>query len=133
MRRIVAVQAQLHRIAEWQLLECQAKERELSDRQQRLIEGLNGDDKPLALAAQTAARQLKAASIEHGVLAKAKEQQAAHALSEARKLKQALKMAEAVAKRALCEDEKRLLEAAIEKIAGLSPSAGSVDDRYPDH
>jgi hypothetical protein len=43
IRRIAAVQARLHRIAEWQLMECQAKEQELQDRERRIIEGFNDE------------------------------------------------------------------------------------------
>src|SRR6476619_170195 len=92
IRRIAAVQAKLHRIAEWQLMECQAKEHELQDRQRRIIEGLNEENRLPELAAQTASHNLKAASVEQGVIAKTKQRLAAHALTEARKLKQVLRI-----------------------------------------
>jgi hypothetical protein len=120
IRRIAAVQTRLHRIAEWQLLECEAKERELLDRERRIIEGFNDEDKLPELAAQTASRSLRATSVEHGIIARAKGRLAAHALGEARKLKQALKMAHAAAGRALRRDEKRILEDEIERVAGRS-------------
>ena len=80
VRRIAAVQARLHRIAEWQLMECQAKEHELHDRQRRIIEGFNDENKLPELVAQAASRNLRAASVEHGVVAKTKERLAARAL-----------------------------------------------------
>lgn len=115
VRRIAAVQARLHRIAEWQLMECQAKENELQDRQRRIIEGFNDATKLPELAAQTASRNLRAASVEHGIIAKTKERLAAHARDEARKLKQVLRMVHAAAGRAFREEEKRILEDEIEK------------------
>jgi hypothetical protein len=120
IRRIAAVQTRLHRIAEWQLLECEAKERELLDRERRIIEGFNDEEKLPELAAQTASRTLRATSVEHGIIARAKERLAAHALGEARKLKQALRMAHAAAGRAFRKEEKRILEDEIERVAGRS-------------
>ena len=67
------------------------------------------------LATQAASRSLRAASVEHGVIAKAKERLAAHARDEARKLKQVLRMVHAAAGRAFREEEKRILEDEIEK------------------
>jgi hypothetical protein len=113
VRRIAAVQARLHRIAEWQLMECQARENALKDRERRIIEGFN-DEIPM-LVTQVASRSLKAASVEHGAVARAKERLAAHARDEARKLKQALRMVHAAAGRAFREEEKRILEDEIEK------------------
>jgi predicted negative regulator of RcsB-dependent stress response len=103
IRRIAAVQAKLQRMAEWQLMECQAKEHELQDRQRRIIEGFNEENRLPELAAQTASLNLRAASVEQGVIAKAKERLAAHALTEARKLKQVLRIARDVAARAFRE------------------------------
>ncbi len=124
IRRIAAVQARLHRIAEWQLMECQAKEQELQDRERRIIEGFNDEQQMPELAAQTASRNLRSTSVEHGIIAKTKERLAAHALGEARKLKQALRLAGAAAGRAFREEEKRVLEDEIEKTA-KRPAGGA--------
>lgn len=96
-------------------MECQAKEHELHDRQRRIIEGFNDESKLPELVAQTASRSLRAASVEHGVIAKAKERLAAHARDEGRKLKQVLRMVHAAAGRAFREEEKRILEDEIDK------------------
>jgi predicted negative regulator of RcsB-dependent stress response len=124
IRRIAAVQAKLHRIAEWQLMECQAKEHELQDRQRRIIEGFNEENRLPELAAQTASLNLRAASVERGVIAKAKERLAAHALTEARKLKQVLRIARDVAARAFREQEKRILDD-VTDAAARRPAEGS--------
>lgn len=126
VRRIAAVQARLHRIAEWQLMECQAKEHELHDRQRRIIEGFNDETKLPELVAQTASRNLRAASVEHGVIARTKERLVARAQEESRKLKQVLRMVHAAAGRAFREEEKRILEDEIDKTvrrsAGETPA-----------
>lgn len=131
IRRIVAVQEQLHRMAEWQLMESQAKERELQDRQLRLIENFNGDGNLSELVAQAASRSLRIASVEHGALTKTMEQQAALALDEARKLKHALKMADSAAGRTLRAQEKRVLEDVIERMALRSSGTGPVEAVLP--
>jgi hypothetical protein len=123
IKRIVAVQEQLHRMAEWQLLESQAKERELQDRQLRLLETFNGEGKLSELVAEATSRNLRRASVEHGVLTKTMERQAAAALDEARKLKHALKMADAAAGRTLRAQERRVLEDVVERMAARSAGA----------
>jgi len=115
VRRIAAVQARLHRIAEWQLMECQAKEHELHDRQRRIIEGFNDENNLPQLVAQAAGRNLRAVSVEQGVVAKTKERLVDRAQEESRKLKQVLRMVHAAAGRAIREDEKRILEDEIDK------------------
>jgi hypothetical protein len=125
IRRIAAVQAKLHRIAEWQLMECQAREHELQERQRRIIEGFNDDNRLPELAAQTASQNLRAASVEQGVLARTKERLTAHALAEARKLKQVLRIARTAAGRAFREQEKRTLEDVTETAANR-PARGSM-------
>lgn len=131
IRRIVAVQEQLHRMAEWQLMESQAKERELQDRQRRLIENFNGEGGLSGLVAQAASRSLRIASVEHGVLTKTMERQAALAMDEARKLKHALKMAGAAAGRTLRAQEKRVLEDVIERMAQRSSGTVPVEAVLP--
>ena len=125
VRRIAAVQARLHRIAEWQLMECQAKEHELHDRQRRIIEGFNDENNLPQLVAQAAGRNLRAVSVEQGVVAKTKERLAARALEESRKLKQVLRMVSAAAGRAFREEEKRILEDEIDKTVRRSAGEAS--------
>jgi hypothetical protein len=115
IRRIAAVQARLHRIAEWQLMECQARENQLEEKQRLILEGFNDESKLPDLAVQTASRSLRAASIEQGVVAKTKERLAAHARDEGRKLKHALKMVKSAGERTVRADEKRVLEDEVDK------------------
>jgi hypothetical protein len=124
IRRIATVQAKLHRIAEWQLMECQTKEHELQERQRRIIEGFNNESRLPEMAAQAASRSLRTASVEQGAIAKVKERLAAHALAEARKLKQVLRIVRTAAGRAFREQEKRVLEDVTETAASR-PAEGA--------
>lgn len=117
IRRIAAVQAKMHRLAEWELMECSAKEHEVQERQRRIIEGFNDGNGVPPLAAQTAGQNLRTASVEQGALAKAKERLASHAMTEARKLKQVLRMAGTAARQAFREQERRVLEDVTETAA----------------
>lgn len=101
IRRIVAVQAKLHQLAQWELMECSAREHELQERQRRIIESFNDGQGMPALAAQTASRNLRTASVEQGALAGAKERLTSRALAEARKLKQVQRASEAADREAL--------------------------------
>ncbi|AXK81721.1 hypothetical protein DW352_15035 [Pseudolabrys taiwanensis] len=131
IRRIVAVQEQLHRMAEWQLMESQAKERELHDRQLRLIGSFSGEGGLAELVAQVASRSLRVASVEHSVRAEETERHAAVALDEMRKLKHALKMAEVARKRAAHAQEKRVLEDVMGRMALRSAGTAPVEAILP--
>jgi len=124
IRRIAAVQARLHRIAEWQLMECQARENQLEEKQRLILEGFNDESKLPDLAVQTASQSLRAASIEQGVVAKTKERLAAHARDEGRKLKHALKMVKSAVGRTVRADEKRVLEDEVDKAVRRSIEGG---------
>jgi hypothetical protein len=120
IRRIAAVQAKMHRLAQWELMECSAKEHEVQERQRWIIESFNDGNGVPPLAAQTAGLNLRTASVEQGVIAKAKERIASHAMTEARKLKQVLRMAGTAARRAFREQERRVLEEVTEAAAKRS-------------
>ena len=119
IRRMVAVQEKLHQLAQWELMDCSAKEHALQERQRRIIEGFNDGNSLSALAAQTASRNLRSASVEQGALAAAKELLTSRALTEAHKLKQVVRASRAADQQALREQEKRLLEDIIETAAKL--------------
>lgn len=115
IRRIAAVQARLHRIAEWHLMECQARENELEDKQRRILEAFNDESKLPDLIVQTAGRSLRAASVEQGAVAKVRERLAENARTEGRKLKHVERLVDLAAGRAAREDEKRMLDDEIDK------------------
>ncbi|MGP9813353.1 hypothetical protein ACTZWT_17745 [Rhodopseudomonas sp. NSM] len=116
IRRIAAVQARLHRIAEWRLMECQAKGNELDDRRRRIIERFNdagGLDAALAMAADG---HLKSIGVEQSAVDRSRERLSVQARDEARKLKQVLRKVRSAAGRAAREDDQRVLEAEIERL-----------------
>ena len=57
--RIVAVQKQIHRLAEWQLIDLQRQEAELQERARLLIESLNGDTPLHGLFVESTAKRLR--------------------------------------------------------------------------
>lgn len=115
IRRIAAVQARLHRIAEWNLMECQARETELEDKQRRILEAFNDESRLPELLVQTAGKSLRVASVEQGALVKVKERLAENARTEGRKLKHVEHLVHLATERAVKEDEKRMLDDEIDK------------------
>lgn len=115
IRRIAAVQARLHRIAEWNLMECQARETELEDKQRRILEAFNDESKLHDLLVQIAGKSLRSASVEQGAVAKVKERLAENAQAEGRKLKHVEHLVHQAAGRTAKEDEKRMLDDEIDK------------------
>lgn len=115
IRRIAAVQARLHRIAEWHLMECQAREAELEDKQKRIIEAFNDESSLQDLLVQIAGKNLRTASVEQGAIAKVKERLAENARIEGRKLKQVERLVLLAAGHAAKEEQKRLLDDEIDK------------------
>lgn len=105
-------------------MECQARQSELDDRQRRIIEGFNDEDRLPESMVQVATRNLRATSIEQGMVAKAKERLASHARDEGRKLKQVLRKVQAAAGRAFRDEEQRILETEIEQ--SVTRSAGKM-------
>jgi hypothetical protein len=127
IQRIAAVQARLHRIAEWQLMECQARETELADKQRRILEAFNDDGKLPELAARVASQSLRAASAEQGALVKVKERLADNARSEGRKLKHVERLVQLAASQTIKEDEKRMLDDEIDKAVRRALQGLSID------
>lgn len=115
IRRIAAVQARLHRIAEWNLMECQARETELEDKQRRILESFNDESKLQDLLVQTAGKSLRAASVEQAAVAKVKERLAENTRTEGRKLKHVEHLVHLAAGRAAKDDEKRVLDDEIDQ------------------
>src|SRR4051812_46083043 len=120
IRRIVDVQARLHRIAEWQLMEALAQETVLEDKQRRILEGFNDESKLPDLAVQAASRSLRSAGIAQGVIARTRERLAAHARDEGRKLKHAQRVMQAAEQHATRAEEKRVRDDEIDKAARRS-------------
>lgn len=115
IRRIAAVQARLHRIAEWNLIACKARETELEDKQRRLLEVFNDESSLQNLMVQIAGRSLRAASVEQGAVTKARERLSEYAQTEGRKLKHVERLVQEAEVLAAKEGEKLMRDDEIDK------------------
>lgn len=111
--RVVAVQRQLHRLAEWQLMQLQRRENELHDEERHLIGSLNDDEPPRGMFARTIVKRLNAIGRETGVVGKARQTQSDVLLAESRKLKHVEKKNDIAAAAEERDGEKRRLEEAV--------------------
>jgi hypothetical protein len=111
--RMVAVQRQLHRLAEWKLVQLQRREADLHDQECSLIGSLNAEEPLHGLFVQAMAKRLASIGQESTVVGRARQSQSDIVLAECRKLKHAERMGNAAATSQQRDDEKRRLEEAI--------------------
>jgi len=116
VRRIQAVQAELHRLAEWRLAGLARKQQELAEEQTVLIETLNDEDQLHGLFVGAMARRLRTLAGETERVKVAHEAQTDRVLDEARRLKQAERMVDRVSVDHRRETEKRDLQALVEAL-----------------
>lgn len=116
IRRIQAVQAELHRLAEWRLASLARKQEELATEQTVLIASLNDEDQLHGLFVGAMARRLRALAGETERVKVAREAQADRVLDEARRLKQAERMVDRASVDHRREAEKRELQALVEAL-----------------
>lgn len=64
VERVLAVQKQLHRLADWELASLDREKAELAAGETALVSALNGDDNLQGLFIESMARRLKALAIE---------------------------------------------------------------------
>lgn len=128
--RIVAVQKQIHRLAEWQLADLQRQEAELQERARLLIESLNGDTPLHGLFVESTAKQLRRVGVASGAVAEAREAQTERVVGERRKLRHVERIEEETALDAERQDEKSRLEQIIESALGRANGMASAT---PDH
>lgn len=112
LRRIQAVQADMHRLAEWRLAVLTRKEQQLTDDQTALIGTLNSDDTLHGLFVAAMARRLRALAGETEVVRAAKETQADKVLEEAKRLKRTERMSD----RAAVEHERSLEKVELQRL-----------------
>jgi hypothetical protein len=121
--RILQVQRQLHRSAEWQLARLQQQENAVHEDQRQLLGALNEDQALHGLLVQSMARHLRRTSEELETLAKAKAVQAETLRDQAGKLKRTERLRERAAGAHLRATEARdlaeLIEAAVGRDASL--------------
>jgi hypothetical protein len=95
--RMVAVQRQVHRLAEWQLIELQRQEEDLNAQAHQLILTLNADVPLHGLFVESMAKRLSSIGSESAAVAKAKEAQSGRVLVESRKLRHAERLQDSTA------------------------------------
>jgi hypothetical protein len=113
--RMVAVQRQLHRLAEWKLVQLQRREADLHGQESSLIGSLNAEEPLHGLFVPAMAKRLASIGKESAVVAHARQSQSDIVLAECRKLKQAERMGHAAASSRERDDEKRRLEETIDQ------------------
>jgi len=112
--RIFTVQKQMHRLAEWQLIELQRQEEELHEQARQLVLSLDGDGPLHGLFVDQMAKRLQSVDVATGAVGKAKETQTAHVVSELRKLRHLECLQEETARDATRHREKTLLDEVID-------------------
>jgi hypothetical protein len=121
--RVVAVQKQMHRLAEWRLIALQRQEEDLRDQARHLIRSMN-DDVPLrGLIVNSMVRRLTSLGVETETVEAAREAQTDVVLAEGRKLKQAEHMEDRVAMAQERRDNRRQLDDAIGDSLARRPAA----------
>lgn len=107
IKRILNVQEQLHRMAEWRLASLQRKEEELLKEQSDLIEALNGDDLLQVAFVPVTARRLQTLAAETAHVARSKEEQAQVMHDRAMQVKRTERMIEDLTRHHRREVEKK--------------------------
>jgi hypothetical protein len=126
--RIAAVQKQIHRLAEWQLIDLRRREETLREQSRELITCLNDDTALHGLFVAPMAKRLTSIGIETGAVSKACEAQSERVLSEGRKLRHAERIYDRTAAGARREAEKVLLGEVIEAaLTRPTAAAGPAD------
>ncbi|HXW71883.1 MAG TPA: hypothetical protein VEK34_10645 [Methylocella sp.] len=87
LRRILAVQTQLARLARWQCAELRAQQAQLGDEQSKLLNWLYEDIPAAALLSSAVTRRLEMVSKELVLLAARQEAQSSRELDERRRLR----------------------------------------------
>lgn len=94
--RLLSVQEDLHRIAEWKLARLQHQAEELRQAQESLIQALNDDEALYGLFVEARAKQLQALSGQAGKVREAQEAQEKMVLDRAIQVKRAERRVDAL-------------------------------------
>lgn len=124
LQRILTVQKDMHRLAEWRFAKLERQLHALHAEQKRLLSYL--DDERLFTIAYTKPilERLRALEEAKARLTRQRDEQSLILLEDARRMGQVMNAAEAVAEQCRRHDEKRELDAAID--AALSRAAASL-------
>jgi hypothetical protein len=95
--RLLKVQEQLHKIAEWNLIGLQRRAKELQDAQETLIHTLNNDEVLHGLFVESRARRLQTLAGEASQVEIAREEQRKIALERAMQVKRTERIVDSIA------------------------------------
>jgi hypothetical protein len=109
VRRILALQEQLHRVEHWRLVELQRRAAELDQERQDLIAALNGDDALAGLFLDATARRLVAIARAADEVARQEQLQGERLAEQAMQVACAERLEERVSVEARRDDEKKAL------------------------
>lgn len=118
VRRIVEVQRQLHRAAEWKLGELRQQEADLAQAQQEVIGALNGDASLHGRFVHAMARQLGRLAAQSDAVTESRDRQAEVLREQTGRLKQAERMQQALGREEARAGERESLDALADLLAG---------------
>jgi signal transduction histidine kinase len=114
MQRVLKVQTQLYRLAQWKLTGLERKEDALSDRQQHLLRFLDEEGSYTALFGEALMRRLRNVGEEKTKVLAAKQEQANQTLEESRRLGRMRNMVEDLGEEARIETDREDLRDILE-------------------
>ncbi len=116
IERVLAVQEQMHRLAEWRIAALDREKAEIARGQESLLGALNGDDPMHGLFVEAMTRRLTALTREADRLAKAREVMEKKLTEETLKLKRTERMTDRVRREHATSEEKRLFQDLLETL-----------------
>ena len=116
IERVLAVQEQMHRLAEWRIAALDREKAEIARGQESLLGALNDDDPMHGLFVEAMTRRLTALTREADRLAKAREVMEKKLTEETLKLKRTERMTDRVRREHATSEEKRLFQDLLETL-----------------
>jgi len=116
MQRVLAVQNQLHRLAQWKLAELERQEDLLDERQRHLLSFLDQEKSYAALFGEALMRRLRTIGEEKITAAKAKQGQADETLEELRRVGRMQRLVDDLGEKARQETERKDLRDILEQL-----------------
>lgn len=114
VQRILSVQAQLHRLAQWKLGELERREDALQERHESLLRFVDEDGAYAALFGNTLMRRLRSISEEKAQVSTAKQEQSDKTLEELRRVGRMKRMGDELEDEARQERERQELREILE-------------------
>jgi len=117
VERVLAVQAQLHKLAQWQMAALEREKVELADGQASLLSALNADNQLHGLFVEAMTRRLTALAREADRIERARRVMEQTLSEEALKLKRTERMTDRVRREHASGRDKRLFQDLLENLA----------------